>query len=137
MRRYLLLWAILVLVVQGAGCADAPSDVLETLESAAAEGNAEHFAAQFTTESRPFAEALLSLYQTRYPLDSRREFSPLRMLGRSEVLDEEDRGEAVALRVKLESTGEKASLIFRKEDGAWRLDLLATDRENRGDSDME
>lgn len=137
MRRNAMLFAILVLAAHGAGCADAPSDVLEALESAAAEGNAERFAAQFTKESRPFAEALLSLYQTRYPLESRRDFSPLRMLGRSEVLDEEDRGEAVALRVKLESTGEKARLIFKKEDGAWRLDLLATDRENRGDSDSE
>lgn len=137
MRRCMLLWAILVIGLQGAGCAAAPSDVLEALESAASEGNAERFAQQFTKESRPFAEALLSLYQTRYPLDSRKEFSPLRMLGRSEVLDEEVRGDSVVLRVKLESSGEKANLVFKKEDGAWRLDLRATDQENSRDTDMD
>ena len=133
MRRYALVAGFLAAVVGSVGCGDSPADVLATLESAAAEGNAERFAAQFTQDSRPFAEALLSLYQTRYPLDSRKEFTPLRMLGRSDVLDEVDRGGTVALRVKLRSSGEQAVLVFRREDGAWRLDLLATDRENRGD----
>ena len=92
MRRYALVVGFLAAVVGSVGCGDSPADVLATLESAAAEGNAERFAAQFTQDSKPFAEALLSLYQTRYPLDSRQEFTPLRMLGRSDVLDEVDRG---------------------------------------------
>lgn len=137
MRRCALLVGMLLLGAQAAGCADSPADVLAALESAAAEGNAQDFAARFTNDSRPFAEALLSLYQTRYPLDSRRQFTPLRMLGQSEVLDEVDRGGTVALRVKLKSTGEQAVMVFRNEDGAWRLDLLATDRENRGAADGE
>ncbi|HOI10066.1 MAG TPA: hypothetical protein PK313_06265 [Myxococcota bacterium] len=135
MRRLAMVAGFVLATAAWAGCGDSPADVLETLESAAAEGNAERFAAQFTKDSRPFAQALLSLYQTRYPLDSRREFTPLRMLGRSDVIEETDRGGTVALRVKLRSSGEVATLVFKREDGAWLLDLLATDRENRGDAE--
>lgn len=133
MRRGVARVGVLLAAFWLVGCADSPAKVLERLESAAVDGDAARFAAQFTQESRPFAEALLSLYQSRYALDARREFTPLRMLGRSDVIDQADRGGTVALRVKLRNTGEQAVLVFRREDGAWRLDLMATDRENRGD----
>lgn len=114
-------------------CGKSPTRVYEAMEEAAREGNAPEFASHFTPESRPFAEALLSLYATESPAEGPAS-SSLALLARSTVESERIEGEKAYLSVRAptEEGGQLHTLVFKKVDGAWKLDITLTERENAG-----
>lgn len=118
----------LVLATVLMACAPSPSEVFEGLEKTAREGKAAAFAAHFTEESRPFAEALMSLYVThssaRGPLSR-----PLEVLARSEVVGERIEGRRAFLEVRTPD-GAGHTLIFELEEGDWKLDIGETEKRN-------
>lgn len=115
-------------------CAKSPTRVYEAMEEAAREGNAKEFASHFTEESRPFAEALISLYATEAPAEGPAP-SSLALLARSTVESERIEGERAYLSVRAptEQGGRVHALVFKKQDGAWKLDIAETEKHNRGD----
>lgn len=126
--RWLHIMAALVPALFLAACAPSPTEVFEGLERTAREGKAAAFAAHFTEESRPFAEALMSLYVThstaRGPLSR-----PLEVLARSEVISERIEGRRAFLEVRTPD-GAAHSLIFEQEEGDWKLDIGETEKRN-------
>lgn len=102
------------------------------MEKAAREGNASEFASHFTEESRPFAEALLSLYATQGTAEGGNTPSPLALLAHSSVESEQIEGEKAYLTVRAptEQGGQIHVLVFKKTDGAWKLDIALTEEKN-------
>lgn len=121
------------LALAGVGCAKSPSRVYEAMEEAAREGNAAEFASHFTEESRPFAEALISLYATEGAAEGPVP-SSLALLARSTVESERIESDRafVSIRAPAEQGGQLHTLVFRKQEGAWKLDIADTERENAG-----
>lgn len=114
------------------GCSKSPSDVLALIEEAARAGDAEAFASHFTEDSAPFARALLSVYRTQAPAGAPPS-KPLSILTTSIVVDERIEGDIAYLKVK---TGQAATntdiLVFVRENGEWKLDVMKTEKENAG-----
>jgi len=110
------------------GCSPSPTEVFEELEESVREGLAKEFASHFTEESRPFAEALMSLYKTRA---SAREplTGPLAMLAASDVLGERIEGKRAFLEVE-EPNGARHTIVFELEQGDWKLDIQETEKNN-------
>ncbi len=129
--------ACLVALTAVLGCAKSPTRVFEAMEEAAREGQAAEFASHFTEESRPFAEALISLYATSAPAEG--PVPPaLALLSRSTVESEEVVGDDRALltvRAPADQGGQRHVLVFRKQGGAWRLDVAETERQNKRSGD--
>ncbi len=122
-----------VVALAGAACTKSPAGVYEAMEEAAREGHAAEFASHFTEESRPFAEALISLYATEAPAEGPAP-SSLALLARGTVESERIEGERafVSVRTSSEGGGPSYTLVFRKQEGAWKLDIADTERENAG-----
>lgn len=110
------------------GCASSPTEVFEALEEAAREGNAAEFGSHFTEESRPFAEALMSLYSTHSPAQGPLS-RPLEILARSDVRSETIDGRRAELVVE-SGNGASSKLVFEQEDDGWKLDILQTEKRN-------
>ncbi len=126
-------WAAALALV---ACGKSPTRVYEAMEEAAREGKAAEFASYFTEESRPFAEALISLYATEGAAEGPAPTS-LVLLSRSTVESESIEGEQAFLTVRApsEQGGRLHTLVFRKQDGDWKLDIAATERKNAGGGD--
>ncbi|NOZ00963.1 MAG: hypothetical protein GXP54_03630 [Deltaproteobacteria bacterium] len=125
--RWAPIWIAVIFVALG--CAQSPTEVFEDLEQSASRGNAAEFAAHFTAESRPFAEALMSLYSThasaRGPLSK-----PLEILAASTVKEESIKGPRAFVTVE-SPNGTQSTLVFKMEDGEWKLDIGDTEKRNR------
>lgn len=136
MRREAALALAAMLALAGAACGKSPSRVLGAMEEAAREGNAAEFASHFTEESRPFAEALISLYATEGAAEGPAP-SALALLSRATVESEEIEGQRAYLTVRApsEQGGQWHTLVFTKQDGAWKLDVAETERRNSGSGD--
>lgn len=119
------------LTIAAIACGKSPTRVYEAMEEAAREGNAAEFASHFTQESRPFAEALISLYATETTAEGPTP-TPLALLSRSTVEAEEIEGDRAFLRIRAPSEQGSGSytLVFKREEGAWKLDLRETERTN-------
>jgi hypothetical protein len=115
-----------------AGCAGSPTAVLKQIEEAARAGDDAAFASHFTDESAPFARALLSVYRTQAPAGAPPS-RPLAILATSTVEGERVEGDRAFLTVK---TGEAAptasTLVFVRESGKWKLDVMQTEKANAG-----
>ncbi len=106
------------------------------MEEAAREGNAAEFASYFLKDSRPFAEALIALYATEGPAEGPAPTS-LALLSRGTVESEVIEGDVAYLSVRAatEEGAQAYTLVFKKEEGDWRLDLKATEAKNRAGMD--
>ena len=124
-RRVITAGALLVLL---SSCALTPSGALEQMEKAAREGKAEAFASHFTEESRPFAQALMSLYTSSTPA-SGPATTPLKYLTDVTVVDTTLQGQSAILKVKPKD-GAEARLYFLLEGGEWKLDIRQTENLN-------
>lgn len=119
------------------GCAKSPTRVFEAMEEAAREGKAAEFASHFTEESRPFAEALISLFATSAPAEGPAP-PALALLSRSTIESEEIVGDDRALltvRAPSDQGGRQHVLVFLKREGAWKLDVVQTERQNTRSGD--
>jgi len=114
------------------GC-NSPSSTLKAMEEAAAKGDHEAFGQYFTKESTPFAQSLLALYKSKSEASARRDYTPLKLLSRANVVDESIYGDTAHLLVEMQSTGAKSLLVFRRENARWKMDLLSTELINRGE----
>ena len=120
--------AAVMALCAAAGCHASPSTVFEKMEEAARGGKSKEFASYFTEDSRPFAEALLSLHRSQAPAVGSLS-RPLELLTRATVKDEKVEDAVAKLTVKT-ATGE-GTLVFVKDDhGDWKLDVQQTERQN-------
>lgn len=117
------------LVATVVACAKPPSKVFLSLQDAARKGEAETFASHFTSDSQPFARALLALYASQYPAGGPAP-RPLEQLTLSDVQSETIEGDKAEVVVAAKG-GQPATLVFVKEKGAWKLDVRLTDRNAR------
>jgi len=121
------------LLLAAAACSKSPTRVFEAMEEAARNGDAAEFASHFTSDSRPFAEALLVLYAAQSPAEG--PLPPaLTLLTRSQVVSEEIHGERADLTVQPGSdpNAPLRVLVFKREDGKWKLDIRETEAKNAG-----
>lgn len=111
-------------------CSPSPSKVFLKMQQAARDGDRKAFVSYFSEKSRPFAEALLALYDAEYPKDGNRP-DPLRQVTLAEVRGETVRD--VDAEVQVSVAGSPIwVLVFVREGRNWKLDVGETDRRNRG-----
>lgn len=128
MRRSPVLAALLA-VLALAACGKSPTKVFLALQDAARQGDDEAFAAGFSADSRPFAQALLALYDSQYPKEGPAP-RPLAQLTLAEVQSETVEGDKAELVVAAKG-GPPVTLVFVKEKDGWKLDVRLTDRHAR------
>ena len=106
-----------------AGCTDSPSDVLAAIEQAAERGDATAFGSHFTIESRPFAETLVRVQKAA----RHGQASPIEKFSTSNRINSEKIKGNFAVVTAEYADGTTAKIIFRRENGQWRLDPAATE----------
>jgi len=114
---------VLFAAVVASGCTQSPSEVLRSIEKCASKGDAVCFASHFTSDGRPFAEALVRIQKdvrrdepTKAPIES---MLPVR------VISEDIQGDKATVLVA--GPEGPAAMKFVIEDGAWKLDVAATE----------
>jgi hypothetical protein len=131
-RRVLpLLLALLAL----AACGKSPTKVFQRLQEAARAGDDEVFASYFSADSKPFAQALLALYDSSYPKEGPAP-RPLAQLTLADVQSESVDGDKAEVVVAAKG-GPPVTLVFVKEGDGWKLDVRLTDRHARNLPDDE
>lgn len=112
------------------GCVSSPSEVLAEIEDSASRGDAAAFASHFTSESRPFAEALIRMQK-----DVRKDEpgkSPLENIFHSKVVSENIQDDVAVVQVS--GPAGTSGIVFVREGGAWKLDVAATELERAEDA---
>lgn len=98
--------------------------MLVAIETAAQAGNAEAFASHFTSDSRPFAEALLKIQKdVRKDEPSK---APVENIFRSRVVSETIKGGTAVVRIA--GPAGPGGIVFVREHGKWKLDVAATEQ---------
>ncbi|HOA12460.1 MAG TPA: hypothetical protein PKH54_02890 [Myxococcota bacterium] len=102
-------------------CSNSPSKVLNELEEAAVRGDPAAFGSHFSTQSRPFAEALLSIQKEAWSGEK----TPIEKFSRSRIASEKISGDT-ALVLTIAPDGTEVPVFFVREAGAWKLDAAST-----------
>lgn len=122
-----LLWALAPLLL---ACGQEPRDVYLGMVEAAREENVDRFLEGFVPESRGLVKGLIELTGV-YSGDKK---SPLSVIGRGEVVEEqdvpchEDARYAVCRALTIRQGGSFRKLLFVQGDEGWGIDLRELDR---------
>ncbi len=124
--EFLCRTALLSFVVLTVGCSESPSDVLAAIEAAARNGDASTFASHFTAESRPFAEALVTIQ--KYVRKDEPSRAPIQNIFHARVISERISGPRAV--VTIAGPAGKSAIVFVREAGNWKLDVAASELES-------
>ncbi len=115
------------------GCSSAPEDVLARVETGLAEGSEPGVTAGFTSESQGLL-TLLGFADGRFALGARRAAPGARQWTLAALHGDQGTEQGIQQRVAsrgLTTEGWGGVVPFRREEGAWKIDLVAMERSLR------
>ena len=127
MPRALLLLLLLLLDGPGCGLGEGPAGVVARAARAAQDGDREAYAACFTPRSRALLRAYWTTAGSIRPALAELHGGPVRT-GRPRAIAPGKDGRLRAL-VPVAERGDEVGLVLHEEAGAWRVDLVDTERE--------